>query len=625
MRLARILMITVIVPLVACFSCSWWDKDNTAQGPQGWSQDQKVAWYTASQGSRLIPQSWLHALERSDSATPFLDQANIARYRYLPSPAAGWKSPDAGCPYDTALPLGFTVDCQSDKDLGVTKLRWKAGQSDQEPWVGMNCSACHTNVIDYKGKSVLVDGAPTLADFQSFTEDLEAALKAAGSDDAKFAAFSAKVLGPQPAPGDADMLRASVKQLVDWNDKLDSLNAAPIRYGYGRLDAIGHIFNKVALIAMPDDAANQTANPSDAPVSYPFLWNISQLDKVEWDGVVANVPFQGPAGVYDVGALGRNTGEVIGVFGDVTVTSNPQLDGYKTSVSVTTLAHMEEQLRTLQPPVWPKDFPAIDPVLAKEGADLFKSQHCDSCHAIPTAKFTVSDKYTVVLSPVFSSNPAADHPVGTDIWMACNAIFDQAKTGRFQGTPLTVVKGTPLGETADNLGLLQTAAVGSILGKKWQVASSAFDGIFGLDRGLPLPKLTGFAGVSPKDLRRNQCMSAMMTPNDPKGTQVVYKGRPLQGIWATAPYLHNGSVPTLYDLLLPPAQRPATFYVGAREFDPVKVGFVTAQSEQNSFRFDTRDAAGKPIDGNSNEGHDYDNAALTDEQRKALVEYMKSL
>ena len=54
-----------------------------------------------------------------------------------------------------------------------------------------------------------------------------------------------------------------------------------------------------------------------------------------------------------------------------------------------------------------------------------------------------------------------------------------------------------------------------------------------------------------------------------------YKGRPLDGIWATAPYLHNGSVANLDDLLKPAAQRASSFTVGNRSFDPVHGGFVT--------------------------------------------------
>ena len=50
--------------------------------------------------------------------------------------------------------------------------------------------------------------------------------------------------------------------------------------------------------------------------------------------------------------------------------------------------------------------------------------------------------------------------------------------------------------------------------------------------------------------------------------KAVYKARPLAGMWATAPFLHNGSVPNLYYMLVPAAERPKKFFVGHREFDP---------------------------------------------------------
>ncbi|WP_370100466.1 hypothetical protein [Bradyrhizobium yuanmingense] len=49
----------------------------------------------------------------------------------------------------------------------------------------------------------------------------------------------------------------------------------------------------------------------------------------------------------------------------------------------------------------------------------------------------------------------------------------------------------------------------------------------------------------------------------------------MDGVWAAAPYLHNGSVPTLRDMLVPQGQRPTSFCVGSRAFDPVNVGLLT--------------------------------------------------
>jgi hypothetical protein len=79
-------------------------------------------------------------------------------------------------------------------------------------------------------------------------------------------------------------------------------------------------------------------------------------------------------------------------------------------------------------------------------------------------------------------------------------------------------------------------------------------------------------------------------------------------------------VPTLYDLLLPAKERPQSFSLGTREYDPVKVGYVSSPSASgNGFTFDTT------LRGNSNIGHDYRVGELTEEQRRALVEYMKTL
>jgi hypothetical protein len=101
-----------------------------------------------------------------------------------------------------------------------------------------------------------------------------------------------------------------------------------------------------------------------------------------------------------------------------------------------------------------------------------------------------------------------------------------------------------------------------------------------------------------------------------------YKGRPLNGIWATAPYLHNGSVPSLDALLRPVEERPRSFSVGAREFDPVKVGFK--EDAVGFFTYRVADSSGTPIPGNSNEGHEF-GTDLSEVERAQLLEYLKSL
>ena len=118
-----------------------------------------------------------------------------------------------------------------------------------------------------------------------------------------------------------------------------------------------------------------------------------------------------------------------------------------------------------------------------------------------------------------------------------------------------------------------------------------------------------------------------------------YKPRPLAGIWAAGPFLHNGSVPTIYQLLLPADQRDKKFYVGTRDFDSVDLGLSTQPPAKNGFWLDTS------ITGNSNVGHEFRDGFIkrepgaqpqsnlprygvigpewSEEDRRAILEYLK--
>ena len=91
---------------------------------QGWSPSDSLRFYFTSQGSQIIPYDWFLALEQPDSSTPFRDNRNILRFRYLPQ-LPGMKNPDG-------LPVGFVADEGSDRR-----------------WLGLTCAACHTAEIRY--------------------------------------------------------------------------------------------------------------------------------------------------------------------------------------------------------------------------------------------------------------------------------------------------------------------------------------------------------------------------------------------------------------------------------------------------------------------------------------------
>jgi hypothetical protein len=113
-----------------------------------------------------------------------------------------------------------------------------------------------------------------------------------------------------------------------------------------------------------------------------------------------------------------------------------------------------------------------------------------------------------------------------------------------------------------------------------------------------------------------------------------YKPRPLAGIWAAGPFLHNGSVPTIYQLLLPADQRDKKFFVGTRDFDPVNLGLSTQPPTKGGFWLDTS------VTGNSNVGHEFRKGYIqwtpasppqygvigtewTEEDRRDIIEYLK--
>jgi len=101
-----------------------------------------------------------------------------------------------------------------------------------------------------------------------------------------------------------------------------------------------------------------------------------------------------------------------------------------------------------------------------------------------------------------------------------------------------------------------------------------------------------------------------------------YANLPLDGIWLRGPYLHNGSVPTLRDLLEPSANRPKLFYRGDDTFDPVRVGFLSTP-ERNGRKFFAFDTS---VRGNGNKGHEGKTYGtdLPPADKDALVEFLKT-
>lgn len=523
---------------------------------QGWTDPERGLFYYTTQGSQLIRRDWFLALERDDSQELFLADG-LKRFGYLPG-EPGVLNPDR-------LPVGFVADPPAERE-----------------WIGMTCAACHTSELAHGGRLYRLEGGPAAADLYEFLAKLDIALRKAANDDAAFARFAARVLGPNDTPANRDSLRDDPlpsKGLRAFSQRFQkfvaqSTPSAPLKWGPARADAFGMIFNRVSSINLDIDANSQ---PPNAPVSYPFLWGTSWHDFTQWNGAVPN---DGGPVVGQIHRLARNVGQVLGVFGAVDFTSDPP---YRSSVRRGNLLALEEAVAKLTAPEWPAAFGVPDPVKVARGKDLYVSQGCVHCHMlVPKDRQNQPAQVQVVPASL----------VGTDDAMTTMAATRTAATGVLQGRLKN-----PLSGSGDRIGAQELVH---------DLLSHAVIGV--MTHGLF--HSTGPAALSGTPQAPQALFNASVVAR-------TYKARPLNGIWATGPYLHNGSVRTLYQLLLPPGQRETEFHVGSRDFDPVQVGFANAPGVI-TFKLDTA------LLGNRNIGHVF-GTGLNDDDRKALVEYLKTL
>ena len=531
---------------------------------QGWTPQQRQAFYETPQGSYLIPLKWFLALEQPQNRKLFSSPSHIKSFNYLLVADDDLHDDDN----KSVVPLGFAVEPVSPGD----------------DWLGYTCSACHTNDIVFRGERIRVDGAPTLADFSGFIAQLQKSVEATLQDDAKFARFAERVLGDSAdaqAPGLRD-------ELADYSQTLAGFvarNQTAEPYGYARLDAFGIIMNEVF-----GDDLHYSGNIKEpnAPVSYPFLWGTPQHDWVQWNGS-ANNP------------IGRNVGEVLGTFGAVNLV-DPQQLGHGTARGKE-LIELENLVAGLKTPQWPEDILGkIDPDKAARGKVIYQQfrgdePSCAYCHALKDASGSypltpAEENYFGVQFVETEMTPLAE--IGTDPTMAMNFAARTVSTAH-----LAPVLPAPFTGAAE---LPAPVLLGILVGLATQNTLASIDP--------PLSQAQTAAAIG------YRVKAPGLPPYTPKNL-LAYRARPLDGIWATAPYLHNGSVRTLYQMLLPGEQRETIFYVGSRRFDAKYVGFENRKSP-NTSKLDVS------APGNSNLGHEY-GTTLSDEERWDLIEFLKTL
>lgn len=422
-------------------------------------------------------------------------------------------------------------------------------------YLGFTCAACHTGQLKFPNltEPLIVNGGQGLGDFEKLFRELVQALEATIKDDAKFKRFAARV---GPWPGD---LRSQMKvETGRLQIRLD-YNSPAVASGPGRVDAFGQIFNQVVAWTSVDHF------PADAPVSYPSLWLAPKQDHVQWNGVASN---------EGNGPMLRNLGEVMGVFARFTYNPLP-LVPYASSINKANLATLEKEIETLWPPRWPGP---VDASQHDAGAQIYASK-CQTCH--PLNSRTDVDPASKIKVTIRED--------GTDPRMAQRFLDRSHEKGKLRYWPATSSQfQTPLlGIPARGQLVLGTALVRIWVGP-----------------GGPPPTAD------------NLPESTMDVLSTLVKSDLGYKAAPLNGIWATAPYLHNGSVPTLMELLNAHRSQDG-FCVGSRSLDPNDVGYLPdCMGEESKIKLS--------IDGNRNTGHTW-GTELSVSQKGQLIEFLKSL
>jgi hypothetical protein len=609
---------------------------DVASMEQGWTEDQRERYYQTDQGTLIVPYSWFLSLELPptlklvENLQLFRGNANVTRYRLIPDPRPKYNK--------YLLPIGLTKATVEDdlvEDLGL----------GHKEWLSFSCAACHTAQMTYKGLGVRIDGAPANWDFSQFSTNMTATLAVTFGAPTKFQRFARRVLAFEGRPdtqAEREKLRKQVERYLNWPLVTDAFRTTldktyPVREGSGRTDALGRGGNLQFAPLSWDNVRS-----SDAPVSFPPLWYTHDYDWV-----------QSTTGIRQ--PLGRNVTESWGVNVIVDVTNPDPHKLFRSTHPMFNLFWMETLLSVLDPPTWPAEiFGPVDPVLAEKGRQLYEEAVWENPR--PAADEIYCDGGTAQPCP----NPARIAPEKQHGYCArchgpvaepggnpdCGAVGMRGTDCSPPLWQLTLYKLDVLGTSPNDARNFNAKAANMSPGNGAYAAeykkSPWGSQPFGIGTGL------AFSTTRIMDLwferhqgQMEEWVQAGVFPDVKTGRQIMegyrrnlyraplaYPARPLAGYWATPPYLHNHSVPDMYELLSPVGERSSAFSTGNVEYDPETLGYVHAWYARG-LTFDTKGR------GNSNAGHEFSHRPgdpprpgvigpyLTPDERKAILEYMK--
>ena len=635
--------------------------------PPGFSDNDKTLMWHMSEGSEIYPLLWLVNLKSAKSnnkGSKFLDGLD-KKFGIIPDYLAS----KSGYPIKwIGMTAAWSEEHPENQDIilkdnetlaSLPRVRKLPSGKSSIAMSGVNCTFCHTASVDFidgdnKLHSSVIEGAPAMIDTRGYFSDLFASTVKVMADKESMLEFLTALGVPdrekiahdfteefKTAIGAQPTLKSNIVGVLEKSyligDKISAKKAKEVkalvfehreeiykhlikllkitygfdtvpevldlrmRYfaklgtttpaleetdaGYGRTDAFGRISNEVARDLNPISLT--------APVSMPYMYGIKYKAMFHYNANTNSV-------------ISRNIGQSFGLGAIRTSPNDTGAKKFESTSNLHNLITMEKILYKAKVPEFQEIFPTvkIDKVAAVKGCNIYQNK-CMGCHDADSNR--VGPKKALINYKVIPLDV-----IGTD------GIYI-----RNQATP---IKGKPFRKGIFDF----TDGVKDWYFKEYNIGDDEV-------------KMWANANIRGVEIFRDTINGEDRFADDPSMNYVTiekgrgYVSKNLAGIWATAPYLHNGSVPNVYELLLPSVKRSKIFTVGNKTLDNVKMGFLSdakahpdyeeswAQSIEKLCEYDPTNCLDTKKRGNSNVGHEPSmyGGELKHEEKMQLIEFLK--
>ena len=615
--------------------------------PKGLTGQAAVEYHHLGEGCDSFPYEWVLHLKSASYKGPDGEPVGLLSllektFGFLPSPDRGtFLSTHIGLPVAWSNSGPDTMDARQ-ADAGVLTRPGDGGAKSSKV-VGTTCALCHSGGWTVGGKFYRIEGAPSRVDSMGYFEELARStinllakkpvmtqfMKDMGvanpENEAKeqVAFFFREVGHDSHMVGiDLGQLSGMLTMLLASKNKITRLHKASralsaslerlyrITYHLSPEDNIGDMtkrFEVLGKLCSGDDPRSVVTNPGpgrfdafgrlatavapeiksmnfDAPVRYPPCWAMKYTSMVHYNANTNAV-------------LMRNAGEALGLGAVVT---NAQWDS---SINFQNLDKIEKYFYDIKVPNWNEIFadqPALKARedLAAKGKAIYEAK-CMKCH---DSQDRVGPTHKLI----------ADH------------LYSQAEIGT---DPKQATNLNPVGE------LVNQSLRKMTLGTRGRYYDK---------HNIPEEQRISW---ELRDLRGGEFFRWTNNGDSTQQAQygnnygdvkpgLMYRARHLSGMWAAAPFLHNGSVPTLWDLLQPSAQRPKYFNTAGYAYDTVRMGIVGSRQGGTHLGYsgtvpcaDEKTCFDTTLPGNDNSGHEGEEfgTTLPAADKQALMEYLKVL